>query len=379
MSGPVYVCTSTGVRYPPEAARWHSDAGSPLDLEFTPRFDPHMARQRPWTMWRYREALPVESDDHIVSFQEGCTPLLRVTIDGRAVLIKQDHLFPTGSYKDRGASVMISRLCELGVRRVVEDSSGNAGAAIAAYAARAGMDCEIFVPEQTPAAKLSQIALYGARLHRVPGTREAAASAAQEAARTACYASHVWNPYFLHGTKTCAYEICEQCDWHAPDHVVVPVGNGSLLLGMFTGFRELLNAGVLDRLPRIVGVQASGCAPLYEAFQTRLGAVQEADVHMTVAEGVAIRNPARGAQILDAIRETSGSVVAVSDDAILGAVRCAAQLGLFIEPTGAVGLAGLRSIVHTLPPGDSVVTVFTGHGLKSPQTMEALAAALGRA
>ena len=370
MPGAVYVCTTTGARYPAEPTRWCSEAGSPLDLDFTPKFTAHMFRQRPWTMWRYREAIPLESDECIVSFQEGCTPLLPIRIDGREVFVKQDHLFPTGSYKDRGASVMISRLRELGVQSVVEDSSGNAGAAIAAYAAHSGIGCEIFVPDRTPEVKLAQIVRFGARLHRVPGPREAAASAARLAARNTCYASHVWNPYFLHGTKTCAYEICEQLDWGAPDHIVVPVGNGSLLLGLALGFRELLGAGILDRLPRFVGVQASGCAPLYAAFQKGLDVPQEVDAHVTVAEGVAIGAPPRGAQILEVIRKTSGSIVAVSDQMIMQAVQYAARSGFSVEPTGAVGLAGLRSIICTLPAEETVVTVFTGHGLKSTATLE---------
>ena len=223
-------------------------------------------------MWRYREALPIGGDVPIVSMGEGFTPLLPVELDGRRLHLKLDFLFPTGSYKDRGASVLISRARELGVRAVVEDSSGNAGCAVAAYAARAGITCDIFVPEAASPAKTVQIGMYGARLHRVPGTRERTAEAAQRAAGTAFYASHVWNPFFLHGTKTFAYEVWEQLGFSAPDALVLPAGNGTLLIGAYIGFCDLLMCGLIERMPRLVAVQAERCAPLYYMYSRTAGA-----------------------------------------------------------------------------------------------------------
>ncbi len=178
-------------------------------------------------MWRFREALPIENDENIVSFQEGYTPLLPFQVEGRPILLKQEHLFPTGSFKDRGASVLISRAKELGVERVVEDSSGNAGAAIAAYAAQAGIACDIYVPDNTSPAKLAQIKLYGARLHKIPGSRENTAEAARDMAKDHFYASHVWNPYFFQGTKTFSFEIWEQLGGQAPDTILCLDGHKS--------------------------------------------------------------------------------------------------------------------------------------------------------
>jgi threonine synthase len=258
------ICQRCGTAYSLEEPRWRCDCGGLLDIQFMPAFDLARIRQRPPTMWRYREAIPIREDRNIVSFHEGFTPLVEVGFNGKSILIKQDHLFPTGSFKDRGASVLVSKIKELGIGRVVEDSSGNAGCAIAAYCAKAKIECDIFVPESTAAAKLSQIQLSGARLHRIPGSREQTAEAALAAAQQHYYASHVWNPFFSHGTKTFAFEVCEQLGWQSPDSIVVPVGHGTLLLGLFIGFRELLGAGLVDRLPKIIGIQSANCAPCIE-------------------------------------------------------------------------------------------------------------------
>ncbi|HWQ21211.1 MAG TPA: pyridoxal-phosphate dependent enzyme, partial [Clostridia bacterium] len=183
-------CSRCGRVYDDDATRFRCDCGGVLDLLFEPQFDPAAVAGRPHDLWRYREALPVSGD--IVTMGEGCTPLLPVPFRTATLLVKQEQLFPTGSYKDRGAALLISRLRELGVERVVEDSSGNAGCAVAAYAARAGIACDIYVPADTSPAKTAQIEAYGATLHRIAGTREDTASAAMEAAATAVYASHVY-------------------------------------------------------------------------------------------------------------------------------------------------------------------------------------------
>ncbi|MEM9982561.1 MAG: pyridoxal-phosphate dependent enzyme, partial [Bacteroidota bacterium] len=161
-----------------------------------------------------------------------------IEFDNFKIHLKLDFLFPTGSYKDRGASVMISKVKELGIDKVVQDSSGNAGASVAAYCAKAGIACDIYAPKCTSQAKLTQIKMYGATLHLIDGTREDTAQAALEAAQKSYYASHCWNPYFFQGTKTFAFEIAEQMGWKAPDTVILPAGNGTLLIGAYIGFRE---------------------------------------------------------------------------------------------------------------------------------------------
>jgi len=356
-------CARCGWDYDDDGRRLRCECGGMLDLRFEPSFRPGMTAGRPYDQWRYREALPVGED--VVTMGEGWTPLLPVAFDGRVLLIKQEQLFPTGSYKDRGAAVLMTHLRELGVERVVEDSSGNAGCAVAAYAARAGIACDIYVPADTSPAKTAQIEAYGATLHLVPGTREETARAALEAAATCVYASHVYSPWFLQGTKTFAYEVAEQLGWAAPDTLVLPAGNGTLLLGAYLGFTELARAGIVSHMPRIIAVQTAACAPLAGAFAEGLDEPIEIHASRTVAEGIAIATPARGSQVLTAVRATDGSFVAVSEQEIVASLRDCCRGGWFIEPTSAAVIAGTRRYAHTAAPGETIVTAFTGHGLKA--------------
>jgi len=201
------LCTQCLTEYPVSSPRWKCDCGGLLDLSFTPVFPREQILSRPPSLWRYREALPIARDEDILTFNEGFTALVPFRLGGREILVKQDHLFPSGSYKDRGAAVMVSQARALGVTEVVEDSSGNAGCAVAAWCARAGIACEIYVPESTSVEKTAQIEMYGAALVRVPGTREDTARAVLHAAQAKYYASHSWNPFFFHGTKTWAFEV----------------------------------------------------------------------------------------------------------------------------------------------------------------------------
>ncbi len=362
-------CTACQTEYPLNDVRWRCDCGGLLDIQFTARFPLEQIAARKPDLWRYREAIPLPEGAEIVSFGEGFTPLIPVEVAGRAVLIKQDQLFPSGSYKDRGATVMISQAKYLGVRSVVEDSSGNAGCAVAAYCANAGIGCDIYVPESTSPGKLAQIQMYGAGLHRIPGSREDTSTAVMQAAQTTYYASHSWNPFFLHGTKTFAFEVCEQLGWKAPDTLALPAGNGTLLLGAATGFRELLQAGITRRLPKIVAVQAEACAPLARAFaagQSMPAAIEKRD---TLAEGIAIAEPVRGAQILQAVSESGGEFVTVSEEEILAALKAMSRQGHYIEPTAAATIAGAARYLPDSQPGEVIVTVFTGHGLKATEKL----------
>jgi len=362
MNYPLF-CSRCGREFDDTGRRVCCDCGGVLGLRFESSFQPGMEVRRPHDLWRYREALPVGDD--VVTLGEGWTPLLPVTFDGREFLVKQEQLFPTGSYKDRGAAVLMTHLRELGVERVVEDSSGNAGCAVAAYAARAGITCDIYVPKDTSPAKTAQIEAYGATLHRVPGTREDTARAALEAASTCVYASHVYSPWFMQGTKTFAYEVAEQLGWTAPETLVLPAGNGTLLLGAYLGFTELLRAGIVRHVPRIVAVQAAACAPLATAFQDGLDEPVEVQASHTAAEGIAIATPARGSQVLAAVRASSGSFMTVSEWEIVTSLRDCCLGGWFVEPTSAAVIAGARRYARTAAPGERIVTAFTGHGLKS--------------
>lgn len=332
-----------------------------------PEFPLDKIKNRPHTMWRYREAIPVEDDRNIISLGEPVTPLERIGISGRTALIKMDHLFPTGSFKDRGAAVLISKMQELGINRAVEDSSGNAGAAVAAYCVAAGIECRIFVPESTPAAKSTQIELYGASLQKIPGSREDTAAAAFEAAQSEYYASHCWNPFFIHGVKTFAFEVAEQLGWKAPDAVILPAGNGTLCLGAFTGFSELFSAGVTDRIPKIIAVQSANCAPIYHQWKQSGTAQSEFKTAPTSAEGIAVANPVRKQEIVECVRRSGGKIITVNEEEIRSALKSAIGRGYLIEPTAAAAFAGLQKYLSTENESETVVSVFTGHGLKSPE------------
>jgi len=361
------ICVDCAAEYSADEPIWRCRCGGMLDLRFVSRFDPaEVARRRP-TMWRYREAIPIRDDANIVSMDEGFTPLIPREIAGRSILVKQEQLFQTGSYKDRGASVLISKAKELGVRRVVEDSSGNAGCAIAAYCAAAHIECHIYVPADTSPAKLAQIVAYGAELHLVPGSRSDTARAVLEAAESEYYASHSWNPFFFQGTKTIAYEIYEQLDGQRPDAVVLPVGNGTLLLGAAIGFAELRDAGLIDRLPRLIAVQAERCAPLAARFVEQ----PVVEPQPTLAEGIAIADPIRGPQILDAVVQTGGCFITVTEDEIVEALKQTARAAQYLVPSSAATLAEVARYIETQnPPEDAtIVSVYTGHGLKSTEKM----------
>ncbi len=366
---PTLTCQNCGAQYPATTIRWKCDCGGLLDLDFQPSFDRAKIQSRPPSLWRYREAIPIDADRNIITFGEGFTPLAPFKLGGVAVLVKQDQLFPTGSYKDRGAAVLISKANELGIRAVVEDSSGNAGCAIAAWCARAGIACQIFVPAATSPAKTAQIAMYGANLTLVPGSREDTARAVWAAAQTHYYASHSWNPFFFHGTKTWAFEVWEQLGWRAPDTVILPVGNGTLLLGAAIGFRELLLAGEIPALPRMIAVQAENAAPLAEAFHAGLDTIPTIAKQDTLAEGIAIAEPVRGLQILQAVRQSGGTFLTVSEQEIQASLIEVSRQGAYIEPTAAAATAAAARYLRHKPDSEQVVTVFTGHGLKSTEKM----------
>jgi len=359
------LCTECGAKYSPSSPIWKCECGGLLDVEHSEFFKIRDLADRDCNMWRYREAIPVDADSNIISLDEGFTPLTKLQINNREVYFKQEHLFPTGSFKDRGASVLLSKVKELEIGKIVEDSSGNAGAAVAAYAASAGVECKIFVPEYTGEAKLAQIKLYGAELMRVSGSREDTAAAALVAAEESYYAGHSWNPFFLHGTKTFAYEIAEQLGWSAPDALVLPVGNGTLLLGAYIGFSELQNHGITERMPKLVGVQAERCAPLYKSFREGSDVTDYYNAKKTIAEGVTVANPVRARQILDAVRTTGGFFATVTEEEITESLKKMLKTGYLIEPTAAVAVAGTTKYLSQHHEDELIVSVFTGHGLKA--------------
>lgn len=334
--------------------------------------------KRDHSIWRYRELLPIRRAENIISLGEGWTPIQRSGDYGRRfgfehLYLKLDYLNPTGSFKDRGSTVLVSKARELGVESIIDDSSGNAGSSIAAYCAKAGILCSIYVPASAPPEKTLQVEMYGARIVRINGTREEVVKAAKEACKIGgeYYAWHGANPYFLEGNKTFAYEVAEQMNWEVPDHIIFPVGGGSLLLGAWKGFGELLKLDLVDRIPRLHCVQSQACMPIVHAHRSGLNHVDKVREGKTVAGGVRIGRPVRGAQVLEAIRASGGTALAVSDEEVLYHHRVlAGKEGLFAEPTSCVALAGLSRLCESKEIGcnEVVVVPITGFGLKDTET-----------
>jgi threonine synthase len=361
-----FVCTACGKEYALDTCEWRCECGGLFDLKLWPRFDVDRIRLEDPSLWRYRAMLPLDPSWEPVTLGEGGTPLLPFNWDGKPLHFKLEFMSPSGSFKDRGAAVLVTALAGQGVGRVVEDSSGNAGASLAAYAARAGIECEVCVPASTPSPKRAQMADYGAQVIEIKGKRGYAALAAwAAAAHGAYYASHIYSPYFLAGTETLAFELWEQLGRQVPSAVVVPTGSGTLLLGLYRGFVRMREAGEVARLPQLFGVQAAACAPLQRAFVEGRTAPVAVVPEPTVATGVAIDKPVRGSQILAAIRVTKGSMVAVSEQEIEAAHSSLAHQGLYVERTAATAIAGLAHLDGVLPGEGPVVVPLTGHGLKT--------------
>jgi threonine synthase len=365
-----YVHPLTGQTYPLTEARWCADDGHYLNLAPGPglrRGDIDGARR---SVWRYAAALRVDSGQ-AVSLGEGWTPLVPGEWSGAPVLYKLEFMMPTGSFKDRGTSVMVSYLRSRGLERVLEDSSGNAGASLSAYAAAAGMACRILVPETASYPKIAQIAAAGADVVTIKGSRQDVAEAALAQSTEIFYASHNWQPFFVEGTKTLAYELWEQLGFTAPDNVVVPVGYGSNILGADRGFDELLRNGEIATGPRLFAVQAARCAPYEAAFRAGAESLVPTRTESTIAEGIATARPTRVLEVLRAVRQTGGSIVAVEEAEIVLSLRDLARRGLYVEPTSAVAAAGLSRLLATgaIRPHERTVLVLTGSGLKASATI----------
>lgn len=314
-------------------------------------------------MWRYRHSFVLPKNAPVVSLGEGQTPLLWQKHKGFEVGLKLESMNPTGSYKDRGTAVLLSQLAARGVDLAVEDSSGNAGASFAAYAARAGMRARVFVPETASGPKRHQIEMFGADLVRVPGPRsEAAKAVLAEAERGIAYASHAFMPFGLPGIATTAYEIFEQMGT-VPGTVICPVGHGGLLLGLIRGFSALEYAGFAERQPYYVGVQAQNCAPLWAVYQKGKTALAQFEEGPTLAEGVRVRQPSRMDAILVEIGTQGGIITAVSEEDLLPAARELARYGVYVEPTSALVWAAWKDLMEELP--GPIVMVLTGSGLKT--------------
>ena len=365
---PAYIDPADASTYRLDRPRWRSDAGRPLSITPLPGIGRGEIATGCRSLWRYAAALPLSVDDP-VTMGEGCTPLLERRWAGARVLFKLEWFAPTGSFKDRGASVMVSVLRQQGVSRLLEDSSGNGGAAVAAYAAAAGLGAKILVPASTQRAKTVQMRAYGAEVELVPGTRQDTADAAVRQSDQIFYASHNWQAFFLQGTKTLAYELWEDLGFEAPDNILIPTGAGSNVLGCDIGFSELLRHGEIDRLPKLFAVQPENCAPLHASFEAGSRELVPVATRPTIAEGTAIAQPVRAREVLDAIRRSGGATVAVSEDEIVDALFGLARTGLYPEPTCAGTAAAVAKLLDRglIRPEETTVAILTGTGLKATE------------
>ncbi len=345
--------------------------------------------EREPTMWRYEEVLPVERAAHRISLGEGFTPLLKAGALGARVgvpdlFVKDEGVNPTGSFKARGLSAAISRAVELGADAVAIPSAGNAGGATAAYAARAGMEAYIFMPTDAPEANMVECQRLGARLTLVDGliTDCGKMVADRRVAEGWFDVSTLKEPYRVEGKKTMGYELAEQFNWELPDVVLYPTGGGTGLIGMWKAFDEMEEMGWIGSArPRMVAVQAEGCAPVVRAYETGAESAEFWENAETVASGLRVPGAVGDFLMLGAIRESRGTAIAVTDGALLACVDEMASLtGIFPAPEGAATLAGLKELVGDgrVSSGERVVLFNTGTGLKYIEAMGAADHTVGR-
>ena len=363
-----YHCPKCGAEPAADRPLWRCACGAPLDLSPGPGLRRGDIVAGEASLWRYRAALRLQGVPR-VSLGEGWTPLVKRRWNGAAVQFKLESQMPTGSFKDRGTVLMLNHLIEVGIGPIHEDSSGNAGSSIATYAAAAGLPCRIFVPAGAPRGKIVQIAATGAAVEAIAGTRQDVTEAALAAAETSFYASHNWQPFFIEGTKTLAYELWEQLEFTVPDNILVPTGYGSNILGLDRGCSELLRRGEITRMPRLFAVQAANCAAFGAAWSADADGYVPFTATPTIADGIATVKPVRVHEVLAALRRSRGGVVAVPEEEIGPALKRLGRLGLYVEPTAATAGAALSRLLAdgTIGPSETTVVVLTGHGLKAAE------------
>ena len=331
---------------------------------------------RPLGVWRYRELLPVERYDRIVSMNEGGTRLIRCRNLERElgideIYVKYEGDNPTGSFKDRGMTIGVTKALEIGAETTICASTGNTSSSLAAYSARAGLECVVLVPAGKVAlGKLSQAIIHGAKVLAIRGSFDDCLRIVKTLSKDKrFYLLNSINPFRLEGQKTAAYEIYEQLSGEIPDRLIIPVGNAGNIVAYWKGFKDLKNLGLIDDLPRFVGIQAEGAAPIYKAFIKEADEIEPIKDVETAATAIRIGNPVNWKRALKAVRETKGLMAMVSDEEILRAQRIlASREGVFTEPAGATPIAFLIKAAKEglIARDERVVCIATGHGLKDP-------------
>ncbi len=360
-----YVCLCCGKKTPVTTQAPKCECGGLFELDYTPpAYDADKIDRSTWSLFRYRAFMAGEGEAwKDVTMGEGMSPVVEVE---PGMFLKVDYMMPTLSFKDRGAAALVAHMKAIGVTQCVQDSSGNAGHAVAAYCARAGIACEIYVPEGTSPKKIAMIEAAGAKAHVVPGTRDHCADVCRARVRDegVYYANHVVNPYFYEGTKTYLYEAFEQLG-RLPEHLIVPLGNGTLYLGVMKALEHLLASGAIDHCPKVIALQSELCAPLYEAHREGKDDAVAVDVKPTIAEGIAIGKPLRAKEILAYAKKFNVTFVKAPEATLLAWREKMAKKGFYIEHTTAANFAAWEQYQKEHGPATDVLITLCGAGIKS--------------
>ena len=371
-------CVRCGKVYPASADVTTCSCGGILDIEYDYDYIRQhftkeiLAARHKNTMWRYRELLPVEDSTPDTPLRVGCSPLyeeprLAAQLGIARLWVKDDGLNPTASLKDRASAMAVAKAWEAGANTIACSSTGNAASSLAGNAAAAGMKTFIFVPSRAPKGKVAQLMTFGATVISVQGSYEDTFELSKQAIdRWGWYNRNAAiNPYLSEGKKTVALEIMEQLGWEVPDYIAISVGDGCTISGLWKGLKDLYAIGFIDRLPRLISAQASGCCPLNRAIET--GLPWQPMEENTLADSIAVGVPRNPDKALAAIRESNGLTVNVSDEEIMAAQKLlGVTCGVFGEPAGVTGTAGVKKLCEQglLPSDARVVSVVTGNGLK---------------
>src|SRR5512136_1160130 len=377
-------CLICGAEYRPDEIEYvcplHGEDGI-VDVQYNyeligRRISPaSLAENRDYTIWRYKPLLPVEPDSPVPPLTVGWTPLyqtdrLAAGLGLKHVWVKDEGRQPSASFKDRASVVAVVKAQERGAEVITTASTGNAGAALSALCASVGQKNVIFVPESAPPAKIAQLLVYGSTVILVRGTYDDAFELCAQAAKEFGWYNRNtgYNPYMTEGKKTASLEICEQLGWDAPDWIVVSVGDGCIIGGLHKGLKDLMALGWINKLPKLMGVQAAGSAALYEAWRTNMNAMDMQPIDaQTIADSISAGLPRDRIKALAAVRETDGAYIKVSDEDILAAIPTLGRgAGVFAEPAGAASYAGLVKAVADglVSPDERIVVLVTGNGLK---------------
>ncbi len=360
-----FICSKCNVIEEATTLKAKCDCGGLWKLKFKPpKFDLSLIDKGTWSIFRYRNFMALLDEQwKNISLGEGMTPIIQFDED---VLLKMDYFMPTLSFKDRGAAVLIAHCKSIDVKSVVQDSSGNAGNSIAAYCAKANIDCEIFVPEGTSPKKIDMIKSHNARVNVVPGSRDNCADVCRSKVETEgkYYANHVYNPFFYEGTKTYIYEVYEQLN-RIPENIFVPLGNGTLFLGIVKGLEELIESGIIDKMPNIIAVQSEYCDPFVLAVENKEKHPVKVSPQPTMAEGIAIGVPMRGEEILEYTYKHKIKVITSPEDEILSARATLAAKGIYCEHTTAATYAAYLKYCRMFGKTPDSLVPMCGAGLKS--------------